>query len=43
MLAVEAIVERSREKALRALLVNPMIPSYEQAARTLELAWNWGT
>ena len=43
MLAVEAIVERNREKALRALLINPMISSYEQAARTLELAWSWGT
>jgi 6-phospho-beta-glucosidase len=43
MLAVEAIVEHSREKALRALLINPMIPSYEQAARTLELAWSWGS
>jgi 6-phospho-beta-glucosidase len=42
MLAVEAIVEHSREKAIRALLLNPMIHSYEQAARTLEKAWNWG-
>jgi 6-phospho-beta-glucosidase len=39
MLAVEAIVERDREKALRALLVNPIIHTYDQAATVLERAW----
>ena len=39
MLAVEAIVERDRAKALRALLMNPMIHSYDQAAGVLERAW----
>jgi 6-phospho-beta-glucosidase len=41
MLAVEAIIERNREKALRALLLNPLIPTYEQAEWTLEKAWSW--
>lgn len=41
MLAVEAIVERNREKAIRALLLNPMICNYTQAAKTLEMAWGW--
>jgi 6-phospho-beta-glucosidase len=39
MLAVEAIVERDRAKALRALLTNPIIHTYDQAAATLERAW----
>ena len=39
MLAVEAIVERDRAKALRALLLNPMIHTYDQAAGVLERAW----
>ena len=39
MLAVEAIVERDRAKALRALLLNPMIHGYDQAAAVLERAW----
>jgi 6-phospho-beta-glucosidase len=39
MLAVEAIVERDRAKALQALLINPIIHTYEQAAGTLEKAW----
>lgn len=39
MLAVEAIVERDRAKALQALLLNPIMHTYEQAARTLEKAW----
>jgi 6-phospho-beta-glucosidase len=39
MLAVQAIVERDRDKALRALLMNPMIPTYDQAAAVLERAW----
>ena len=39
MLAVEAIVERDRAKALRALLLNPMIHTYDQAAAVLERAW----
>jgi 6-phospho-beta-glucosidase len=40
MQAVEAIVERSREKALKALLLNPAIRNYEQARQTLEQAWS---
>jgi 6-phospho-beta-glucosidase len=40
MLAVEAIVEQDRAKALQALLLNPIIHTYEQAARTLEKAWS---
>lgn len=39
MLAVEAIVERDRSKALRALLVNPIIHTYDQAVSVLEQAW----
>jgi len=39
MLAVEAIVERDRAKALRALLLNPMIHTYDQAVAVLERAW----
>jgi len=39
MLAVEAIVERDWAKALRALLLNPMIHTYDQAAAVLERAW----
>ncbi len=39
MLAVEAIVERDRAKALQALLLNPIIHTYEQATGTLEKAW----
>lgn len=39
MLAAEAIAERDRAKALRALLINPMIRNYEQATQTLERAW----
>ena len=40
MLAVEAIVERDRAKALSALLMNPIIRTYDQAAKTLEKAWS---
>ena len=39
MLAVQAIVEQNREKALRALLINPIIQTYDQAAAVLERAW----
>lgn len=39
MLVVDAIVERNREKALRALLLNPIIRTYEHAVQTLEFAW----
>jgi len=39
ILAVEAIVERDRAKALRALLINPMVHTYDQAAGVLERAW----
>ncbi len=42
MMAAEAIVERDRTKALRALMRNPMIRTYDQAARVLEKAWNNG-
>ncbi len=42
MLAVEAIVGRDRAKALRALLLNPIIHTYDQAAATLECAWAEG-
>ncbi|MGQ9683238.1 MAG: family 4 glycosyl hydrolase [Anaerolineae bacterium] len=39
MLAVQAIVERDRGKALRALLLNPLKLTYDQAAQALEQAW----
>lgn len=39
MLAVEAIVERDRAKALRALLLNPMICTAAQAKGTLDRVW----
>jgi len=39
MLAVEAIVERDQAKALRALLINPLVHTYDQAAAVLERAW----
>ncbi|MBI3764209.1 MAG: hypothetical protein HY260_20405 [Chloroflexi bacterium] len=39
MLAVEAIVERDRAKALRALLLNPIIRTADQASGTLERVW----
>lgn len=39
MLAVEAIVERDRAKALQALLLNPIRHTYDQAAAVLERAW----
>jgi len=42
MLAVEAIVERDRAKALRALLANPIVHTYDQAAGVLERAWGAG-
>jgi alpha-galactosidase/6-phospho-beta-glucosidase family protein len=41
MLAVEAIVEHNRDKALKALLLNPIIRTYDQAAKTLEKAWTY--
>jgi 6-phospho-beta-glucosidase len=40
MLAVEAIVERDRVKAMRALLANPIIHTYDQAAGVLDRMWN---
>jgi 6-phospho-beta-glucosidase len=40
MLAAEAIVERDRARALRALLANPMVKSYDQAERILELTFD---
>jgi len=39
MLAVKAIVERDRALALRALLLNPIVHTYDQAAAVLERAW----
>ncbi len=39
MLAAEAIVERNRSKALRALLVNPIRHTYEQANAVLDRVW----
>jgi 6-phospho-beta-glucosidase len=39
MLAVQAIVERDREKALRALLINPIVHTYDQAVGVLDRAW----
>ena len=38
-LAVQAIVENEKEKALRALMLNPIIHTYDQALGTLERAW----
>ena len=40
MLAVEAIVERDRAKALRALLANPIIHTYDQAVGVLARVWD---
>lgn len=42
MLAVEAIVEHDRAKALRALLINPIVHTYDQAAGVLERVWGAG-
>lgn len=39
MLAVEAIVEQDRAKALRALLMNPIVHTYDQAVAVVEQAW----
>ena len=39
MLAAEAIVESNRALALRALLLNPMIRTYDQAAAILDHVW----
>jgi len=39
MLAVQAIVEQDREKALRALLINPIVHTYDQAVGVLDRAW----
>jgi 6-phospho-beta-glucosidase len=39
-LAAEAIVERDRDKALRALLANPLVKSYDQAERVLQLVYD---
>ena len=35
----EAIVKRDRAQTLRALLLNPFIPTYEQAAAVLDRVW----
>ena len=40
MLAAEAIVEGDRAKALRALLLNPFIQTYEQAVAILDRTWH---
>jgi 6-phospho-beta-glucosidase len=42
MLAVEAIVERDPDKAARALLLNPMGLTYDQAATVVARAWAHG-
>lgn len=39
MLAVEAIVEKDRAKAVRALLRNPLVHTYDQAVRIVEKVW----
>ncbi len=39
MLAVEAIVERDRDKALRALALNPLVGSADRAQAVLERIW----
>jgi 6-phospho-beta-glucosidase len=39
MAAVEAIVERDRAKALQALLLNPIVHTYDQAAAVLDRTW----
>jgi 6-phospho-beta-glucosidase len=39
MLAVQAIVEQDREKALRALLINPIVHTYDQAVGVLNRVW----
>jgi 6-phospho-beta-glucosidase len=39
LLAVEAIVEQDRAKALRALLLNPIIHTYDQAVGVLDRVW----
>lgn len=39
MLAVEAIVENDRSKALRALLRNPLVHTYDQAVQIIEKVW----
>jgi 6-phospho-beta-glucosidase len=39
MAAVEAIVAHDRKAALRALLLNPMLHSYDQAAAVLDQVW----
>ncbi|MGQ0600470.1 MAG: family 4 glycosyl hydrolase [Anaerolineales bacterium] len=40
MLAAEAIVERDRDKALRALLSNPLVQSYDQAEQISKLTFD---
>ncbi len=42
MLAAEAIVERDRAKALRALLVSPVAYTYDQARAVLDKVWRKG-
>jgi 6-phospho-beta-glucosidase len=39
MLWVEAIVERSYSKALRAMLMNPLVTHYDQARSILDKIW----
>jgi alpha-galactosidase/6-phospho-beta-glucosidase family protein len=36
---VEAIVERSYPKALRAMLLNHLVNSYDQAKAVLDVIW----
>ena len=42
MLAVQAIVEQSYDLALRALVLNPMVRSVEQARAVLHRVWPQG-
>ena len=39
MTAAEAIVEHDRSKALQALLLNPIVHTYDQAAAVLDRVW----
>jgi alpha-galactosidase/6-phospho-beta-glucosidase family protein len=39
MLWVEAVVEGSREKALRAMVLNPLVHTLDQARAILDHIW----
>jgi len=40
MLAAQAVMERDREKALRAILSNPLVKSFEQAQKIVEVIFD---